>query len=110
MIAAAGPRGAVGRGEQGVDFNIGQEGHELARAALGRNREHAGNDGRLLGMFQRGIAEQGVNGRQPRVAGAHGVRTVMFKVREEASDERRVEVADFELRGRFGEVSRREAE
>ena len=110
MIAAAGPRGAVGRGEQGVDFDIGQEGHEPARAAFGRNREYAGNDGRLLGMLQRGVAEQSVNGRQPCVAGAHGVRTILFEVRQEPPDERRVEVADFELRGRFGEVSRREAE
>ena len=70
VIAAAGPRGAVGRGEQGVDFDIGEEGHEPARAALRRDREHAGNNGRLLGMLQRGVAEQGVNGRQPRVAGA----------------------------------------
>ena len=49
VIAAAGPRGAVWRGEQGVDFDIVQEGHEPARAAFGRNREHAGNDGRPLG-------------------------------------------------------------
>ena len=80
MVAAAGPSSAVGRGEQGVAFDVGQEGHEPARAALGRNREHTGDDGRLLGVVQRGVAEQGVNGRQPRVAGAHGVRAVVFVV------------------------------
>ena len=42
--------------------------------------------------------------------GAHGVRTVAFEVRQEPPDERRVEIAELELRGRFGDVGRREAQ
>ena len=110
VVAATRPRGAVGGGEQGVDFEVGQEGHELTGPALGGNREHAGNDGCLFWMLQCGIAEQGMDGGQPRVAGAHGVRVVVFEVGQEPADEGRVEIAEFELRRRFGEVGRGEAD
>ena len=63
VVAATGPPGAIGGGEQGVDFDVGQKSHQPTRAALGRNREDASNDGGLTGMLQRGVAEQGMNGR-----------------------------------------------
>ena len=106
VVAATRPRGAVGGSEQGIDFEVGQEGHELTGPALGGDREHAGNDGCLFRMLQCGIAEQSMDGGQPRVAGAHGVRVVVFEVGEEPADEGRVEIAEFELRRRFGEVGR----
>ena len=97
MVAATGPRGAVGRGEQSVDFDVGQKSYQPTRAALGRNREDAGNDGGLIGMFQRGVAEQGMDGRQPRIASPHGVCTVAFEVLEEPPDEWRIEIAELQL-------------
>ena len=49
-VATTAPRGALGCGEQGVDFVIGQKGHEPVRAALPRNREHASDPSTLAGQ------------------------------------------------------------
>ena len=87
-----------------------RKGHELVRAALPRNREHASDHRRLLGMIQGGVAEQRMNGGQACVAGAHGVGAVMFEMSQEAPDEGRIDVVDLQLRGRFGEVVGGEAD
>ena len=84
--------------------------HRECEEGVERDREHAGNDGGLLGMVQYGVAEQGMNGRQPGVAGAHRVGAVVFEVDQEPPDEGRIEIAEFQLRGCFGEVGGGEAD
>ena len=51
----------------------------------------------VLGVAQRGVAEQGVDRRQPGVAGAGAVAAVVFEVVEEGADQRRVQVGEVEL-------------
>ena len=51
------------------------------------------------GWLQRGVAEQGVDGGEPPVAGADRVVPVDLEVVQERGDQRRVEIGDVE-RGR----------
>ena len=61
-------------------------------------------------MVRCGVAQQSMNGRQPGVAGAHRVGAVLFKVDQEPPNERRIEIAEFQLRGCSGEVGSGEAD
>ena len=51
----------------------------------------------VLGVAQRGVAEQRVDRGQPGVAGADAVAALVFEVVEERADQRRVEVGEVEL-------------
>jgi hypothetical protein len=51
-----------------------------------------------------GILEEGADRGQAKVAGADGVVTTVLNVIQECTDERRVEIVEHELRGRFFEV------
>ncbi len=51
----------------------------------------------VLGVAQRGEAEQRVDRGQPGVAGAGAVAALVFEVVQERADQRRVEVGDVEL-------------
>jgi hypothetical protein len=51
----------------------------------------------VFGVGQRGVAEQGVDGGQPGVAGADAVAAVTLEVIEEAGDQWRVEVGQIQL-------------
>ena len=96
VVAAPGAGGPVGGGEQGFSFGAGEEGDDRLVAAFGRDRQHPGDVGGVLGMAQRREAEQGVDRGQPGVAAADGVAALMFEVVEERADHRRVQVGDVE--------------
>ena len=70
VVAAADPGAAVGCGEQRVELGFGEERDERALVALGRDRQDALDRGGVLGVPQRGVAEQRADRGQPRVAGA----------------------------------------
>lgn len=63
VVATTGPSGPAGSCEQSVDFDVGKKSHQATRAPLGRNCEDTGNDSGVIGMLERGVAEQGMNGR-----------------------------------------------
>jgi hypothetical protein len=54
----------------------------------------------VLGVVQRGVAEQRVDGGEPPVAGADLITSLVFEVVEERGDQRRVQVSDIQ-RGRL---------
>ncbi|HLG07266.1 MAG TPA: hypothetical protein VI409_01195 [Gaiellaceae bacterium] len=97
MVAAADPGGLVGGGEQRVDLGLGEVGDQRAVEAFGRHREHALDDGGVLGVAQRGEAKQGVDRCEPGVAGADAVTALAFEVVEEGGDQGRVEIVEVEL-------------
>ena len=65
--------------------------------ALGRDRHHARDRVRVLGVLERGVAVEGVDGAQTGVAGAGAVAAVAFEVGEERADQRRGQVVDVQL-------------
>jgi hypothetical protein len=100
MVASA-RRGRPVRGrEDGLDLLGAEERDEAALEALGGDGQHPLDERGMLGMAQRGVAEERADGSQARVAGAHGVAAVALEVVEEGADERRVEVREVEPRGR----------
>ena len=99
VIAPAGPGAAVGCGEESVDLGVGEPGDGSPVVSFGGDGEHALDGGGVFGMVQRGVAEQGVDGGEPPVAGADRVVPVDLEVVQEPGDERRVEIGDVE-RGR----------
>jgi hypothetical protein len=110
VVAAAEPGVAVGCCEQGVDFVVGEERHELALDAFGWDGEHPLDQRGVLGVAQRGVAEQRVNGSEAVVAGAHAVETFTLEVIEEGADRDGVEVLDGEFRGGLARLALGEAE
>ena len=72
-VTPPGPGGLVGSGHECRDLVLGEVGDEGAVEALGRDGEDALDHGRILRVTERGVAEQRVDRRQARVAGAGGV-------------------------------------
>jgi hypothetical protein len=98
VVAAAGPAVPVGGGEQGAGLGAVQERHDGPVEALGRDGEHPGDEGGVLGMAQGREPEQRVNGRQARVAALGAVAPVAFEVVQERADGGGVEVVELQLR------------
>ena len=109
MVAAADPGVAVGRGQQRVDLVVGEERHELSVGAFGRDGQHPLDQRGVLGVAQRGVGEQRVDGGESVVAGAHAVVALAFEVIEEGADQHRVEVLERELRRRLAGAALGEA-
>ena len=108
VVAAAGPGAAVGGGEQRVELGFGEERDQRAVEALGRDRQDALDRGGVLGVPQRGVAEQRADRGQARVAGAGAVVALVLEVIQERADQRRVEIVDVEVAGRLaGRAGRR---
>src|SRR5450759_2480360 len=96
VVASPGPGAPLAGGDERVDLRFGEVGDEVALEPLGRDGEDALDRGRMLGVAQCGIAEQGVDRREPVVAGADAVVPVRFEVLQERAHERGVEIADVE--------------
>jgi hypothetical protein len=94
VIAPAGPGAAVGCGEERVDLGVGEPGDGSPVVSFGGDGEHALDRGGVFGMAERGVAEQGVDGGEPPVAGADRVVPVDLEVVQERGDQRRVEIGD----------------
>jgi hypothetical protein len=90
VVAAPGPGGSVAGGEQGVDLVVGEEGDQVAFEPLGRDGQDPLDRRRVLGVVQRGVAEQGMDCGQAVVAGAHPVAALGFQVGQERPDQRGV--------------------
>ena len=96
-VTPPGPVRPIGRGEKGVDFRLGQEGHEPSFEALRRNGENAFDDGGILGMPKCRVSEQGTDRGKPRIAGAHAVLSLLFQMIEKGADQGRIEIVDLQL-------------
>ncbi len=98
VVASAGPGAGVRRGEKRIGFGFGEERDESPVEPFRWDRENPLDGGGMLGMSERRVAEQRLDGGETLVAGPDGVVTLRFEVIEKASDDRRVEVADVETR------------
>jgi hypothetical protein len=65
---------------------------------------------RMGGFLQGDIPKEGMDGRQPGIAGAGGVPAISFEMLEEPTDERRSEILEQEIRGRLIELFCRETQ
>jgi hypothetical protein len=110
VIAASEPGRPVWRGEQRVHFGRGEEADQCAVVAFGRDGQHLGDRLGVLGVAQRGVAEQRVDRGQACVAGAYAVASVALEVGEERGDEVGVEVGQVEPAWWGSGVLLREAE
>ncbi len=64
----------------------------------------------VVGMFERGVVEHGVDRGESVVAGGDGVVSLLFEMIEEPGDQVGVEVGDVQLRRRFAGATVREAQ
>ena len=78
---------------------VGEEGDQVAFEPLGRDGQHPLDRRGVLGMVQRGVAEQRVDRGQAGVAGAHSVAALGFQVSQERPDQRGVQVGEVQLAG-----------
>ena len=62
MVAAAVPGGAVGSGQERVEFAAGEEADDRGGGPLGLDRQDAGDQGCVLGGAQAGVTEQRADG------------------------------------------------
>jgi hypothetical protein len=86
-----------GCGEQRVQFFSGEPGDQGLVESPGRDGQHPGDRLCVLGVLQGRVAEHGVDGGEPGVAGAGAVAAVVFEVVQERADQRRVQVGEVEL-------------
>jgi hypothetical protein len=97
VVAAAGPGGLVGGGEQRLCLGGSKEGDQVPLEAFGRDGQDPADQGGVLGVAQGGVAEQGVDRGQAGVAGPGAVAPPGFQVGEERGDQRGVQVGQVEL-------------
>ena len=96
-VAPSCPAPGAGRLQQRVGLVRLQEADERAVAALGRNREHPGDERGVLGMAVRGEGEPRAQRDQPGVAGGDAHAAFFLKAGEEPADRAGVEVLEAEL-------------
>ena len=72
----------------------GEERDGAFLGAFARDREHALDQGGVLGVAQRAVVKEGVDRGEPDVAGAGGVRALLLEVLKKRADRRRVEIGD----------------
>jgi hypothetical protein len=97
VVAASEPGGAVGSGQQRVDLDAGQEAHDGAIAASGRDAQHPTDLLSMLRCAQCRVAEQGVDRGQSGVAGGGRVGSLGFQVLQKRCDQWCVQVGDVQL-------------
>jgi hypothetical protein len=103
MVSAADPCAAVRGRLQGFDFWLRQVGEECALESLLRNGKDSLDDGGAGGLVQGGVAEEGVQSGETRIACASAIASLVLQVIEERTDERNVEVLQGDGGGWLGE-------
>src|SRR5882724_5851605 len=98
-VAQAGPGGPVRGGQQGVCLGLAEVAQLVALCSLGGDGQDPGDEPGVFGVTQRRVAEEGADGGQARVPGAHAIAPFLLQVVQEAGDEGRVEVGQVQLAG-----------
>jgi hypothetical protein len=98
VVAPPGPSRAVRCVQQRIQFRLSEEGNKLSVKALAGNSEQALDDGGMLWMPKRRVPEQRTDGGEPGITGAGTIFPLLFKVVEAGADERRIQIADVQLR------------
>jgi hypothetical protein len=98
VISSPEPSAPVWRSKQGVDLDRLEVTDIAAVVALVGDREDTLDQLGMLGMAERGIAEERVDRCQSRVARAGAVVPLGFEMGEEGADQLRIDVRDVELR------------
>jgi hypothetical protein len=84
VVAPARPSGLVAGGQQRVDLRFGEVSEEVLLGPLGRDREDAPDGVGVLGVMERDVAEERVDGGQPVVARDGRVAALVLEVIEAA--------------------------
>ena len=90
MIAATQPCILVWSRQECIDLRPSEETHKRTRLAFVGNREHALDQPRVLGGFQRNIAKKRPNRSQSQITTPCPVRTSAFQVIQKHSQKRRL--------------------
>jgi hypothetical protein len=98
-VSSSFPSGLVRSGDQGVDLDGGQERHDPLVEPLRRDGQDALDEQGVLGVTQRGVAEQRPDGGQPGVAGPDAVVPLGFKVVQKGCDRGGVQVVQSSRQG-----------
>jgi hypothetical protein len=110
VVTSADPGGAVRAFQQRLGLLAGQERDQGAVVALLRDRQDTLDGPGVLGVVQRGEPEQGVDRRQPGVAGPRAVAPRALQVLQERGDQGGVQVGQVELGRRGGGLARDEVQ
>jgi hypothetical protein len=100
-VTPSDPRHAIGHRQERIDLRLSQEVDQCSLEALGLDRENAGDVRRMLRVTQGGVAEQRVDGREPSVARAHGISSLVLEVIQERANERSVDIGEVQGGGRL---------
>jgi hypothetical protein len=99
VISPADPVALVGCGHEGVELGPGQVGDFGPRAAFRRDGQDLRDEPGMLGMAQRRVVEEGVDGGQAGVPGAGAVVPLLLQMVQEGADDRGAEVGQVQLGG-----------
>lgn len=91
-VTAPAPAAEVGSGEQGGDFDAGEEGDGWANITLARDGENPLCQCAVFRRMQGHIAEEGMDGGKTDIAATGAVVAVVFEMIEEGAEERGVEI------------------
>ena len=108
VVASPGPGRPVRCIEQRIEFRFNEESDKLSVETFSWNGKHALDYGGMLGMSKRCVPEQRPDGGEPSIAGAGTIFPLLLKVVEEGADERRIQIADVQLRRLDASPRRRE--
>ena len=109
-VASSGPGGSVGAVQKRFDLLWGQERDDPFLVAFGGDREHPRDQSSVLGVPERAVVEEPMDGAEANVAGSGTVATVGFEVLEERADQGRVQLRELQSRRRRSGVLLGEAE
>jgi hypothetical protein len=99
VIASPRPGRPVRSVKQRLDLGGGEERDGSLLAAFRRDREHALDQCGVLGVAQRGVLKERVDGGEADVAGPGAVAALVLEVLEERPDRGRVELRELKPRG-----------
>ena len=94
VVTPADPLGTIGCRDQGLGFRFSEEGDDRSVTALARYGQHALDDLGMLGMTERGEAEEGMQRSQTGVASPHAITAIVLQMFKKGSDDRRTEIFD----------------
>ena len=110
VVAPSEPGGPVRGSEQRFDLVEVEVVDAVLLMAFERDRDHASDRLKVLGVPQCHVPVERVDRRQPGVPGPGAVASVVFEVGEERADQRRVEIVEVQLEWLFAGLLVREAQ